>query len=151
MPEVSPPVRPVARRPDLRASIDDVQRAIDLGTGRAGDTLLLDTRSLAEWNGSRRYLPARTGRIPGAIHLEWRALLDQDGRLNRSSTLLQHLSERGITKHRPIIAYCVGGVRSAHALVMLRALGFVDVRNYDGSWYEWSADRTRRVEREVHR
>ena len=39
-----------------------------------------------------------------------------------------------------MITYCTGGVRSAEAWTMLRALGYADVRNYDGSWFEWSAD-----------
>lgn len=134
-------------RDELRADIDAVQRAIDERTGSARDTLLLDSRSLAEFNGSRRYLPARTGRIPGAVHLEWRSLLDRRSRLDRSEAMLHRLAQRGIVPGRPIITYCVGGVRSAHTLVMLRALGFGDVRNYDGSWYEWAGDRSRLVER----
>ncbi len=130
----------------LRADIEDVQRAIDSRTGGNSDTLLIDTRSLEEFNGSRRYWPKRTGRVPGALHLHWRALLDADGRLDRSPELMHRLASRGMTPHRSIITYCVGGVRSAHTLVMLGALGFHAVRNYDGSWYEWAADRSRPVE-----
>jgi 3-mercaptopyruvate sulfurtransferase SseA len=32
--------------------------------------------------------------------------------------------------------------------VILRTLGYVDVRNYDGSWFEWSADASRAVSHE---
>lgn len=31
---------------------------------------------------------------------------------------------------------------------MNAALGFENVRNYDGSWYEWSADKKRPVTKE---
>jgi len=139
----SMPVAPAAALSgELRASIDDVQKAIEPGS----DVLLLDTRSPAEWNGSGRYWPPRTGRIPGASHLWFRDLLDRRGCLDRSPGLMERLSRLGATPERAIITYCVAGVRSAHALVMLRALGFRNVRNYDGSWYEWSADRSRPIE-----
>ena len=128
---------------EFRASIADVQRAVDDATHGTG---LLDTRSLAEWNGSRRYWPARGGRIPGATHVEWTSLLTGNGLLDRSPAALTRLARRGLAPQRPIIAYCVGGVRSAHACVALRALGFTDVRNYDGSWYEWANDRARPID-----
>ena len=130
-------------RSDLRASVDDVQQAVDDAAKRVQ---LVDTRSMAEWNGSRRYWPERVGRIPGAMHLEWKSLLADDGLLDRSAAALSRLARAGLTPERPVIAYCVGGVRSAHTCIALRALGFSDVRNYDGSWYEWAADRTRPIE-----
>lgn len=129
----------------LRATADDVQRIVEAG-GAASAPLLIDTRSDAEWAGSRRYGPARTGQIPGAVHLHWREVLNREGRLDRTRAL-QRLSGIGAHPARAIVTYCVGGVRSAHMLVMLRALGFANVRNYDGSWYEWSADPARPIVR----
>ena len=113
----------------------------------ASGIAILDTRSTGEWNGSAKYWPKRRGRIPGALHLEWQSLLTPDGLVDRSPAQLARLRAMGLTPDRPVIAYCVGGVRSGEAFVALRALGFRDVRNYDGSWYEWSADPTRPVER----
>ncbi len=128
-------------QPELRASADDVARA------RSRGAMVLDTRTEDEFNGSRRYFPARTGRIPGAVHLEWSDLLKADGELDRSPEAMRRLHRLGLTPDREIIAYCVGGVRSAFVVLALRELGFTNVRNYDGSWYEWSADRSRPVER----
>ncbi len=133
---------------DFVFSLDSTLRAFadDVASGPANGVVILDTRSADEWNGSRRYFPARTGRIPGAVHLEWKALLDDNGVLDKSSAAYARLRAKGLTTDRPVIAYCVGGVRSAFVTMALRELGFRDVRNYDGSWYEWSADRSRPVE-----
>jgi thiosulfate/3-mercaptopyruvate sulfurtransferase len=125
----------------LRAEADDVERA------RGTSAVVLDTRSEAEWNGSRKYLPARTGRIPGAVHLHWRDLLSADGTLDRSAGARARLAALGVTDSTGVIAYCVGGVRSAFVTLALRELGFTDVRNYDGSWYEWAGDDSRPVEK----
>lgn len=129
----------------LRASAEDVQRIVD-AAGDPEAPLLIDTRSDSEWAGSRRYWPARTGRIPGAVHLHWRDMLGRNGRLDRTDAP-QRLAAVDAHPARAIVTYCVGGVRSAHMLVMLRALGFANVRNYDGSWYDWSADFSRPIER----
>lgn len=105
--------------------------------------LLLDVRARDEWDGARHYREPRVGHIPGAVRFEWRDLLDASGRLRPRDTLRPLLAARGITPDRTIVVYCTGGVRSAEAFWMLRALGFSDVRNYDGSWYEWGFDRSR--------
>jgi thiosulfate/3-mercaptopyruvate sulfurtransferase len=136
------PGRFVARpRPELRAGADDVA-----GAARTG-VALLDVRSDAEWRGATPYFEARGGHVPGAVHLPWTALLDDGGRVDRSGQALAALARLGVTPDRPVIVYCTGGVRSSEALVALVALGFRDVRNYDGSWFEWAADPRRPVAR----
>jgi thiosulfate/3-mercaptopyruvate sulfurtransferase len=103
--------------------------------------VLLDVRSDAEWAGARRYLSRTGGRIPGAVHLVWRDLLAPDGTIDRSAALAARLASLGLSPDRAVIAYCVGGVRSGEAFVALKALGFRDVRNYDGSWWDWERRR----------
>jgi thiosulfate/3-mercaptopyruvate sulfurtransferase len=124
--------RPV---PAARASAADVARAPTTGA------VLLDVRSDAEWAGARRYLSRTGGRIPGAVHLVWRDLLAPDGTIDRSAALAARLASLGLSPDRAVIAYCVGGVRSGEAFVALKALGFRDVRNYDGSWWDWERRR----------
>ena len=38
---------------------------------------------------------------------------------------------------KTIIPYCQGGYRSANTYLVLRMLGYPQVRNYLGSWSEW--------------
>ncbi|WP_104808394.1 sulfurtransferase [Polaribacter filamentus] len=44
-----------------------------------------------------------------------------------------------VTENNSIILYCNSGVRSAHTtFVLIQLLGYKNVKNYDGSWTEWS-------------
>lgn len=130
-------------RPDpaLRATGDDVEAA------RHGAGIVLDVRTEEEWRGATPHFEARGGHIPGAVHLEWKELLDSHGRIDAERARAR-LRSVGVDPARPVITYCTAGVRAAEAWVLLRALGYTDVRTYDGSWYEWSADDRRPVSRE---
>jgi 3-mercaptopyruvate sulfurtransferase SseA len=44
----------------------------------------------------------------------------------------------GITPDNEIIVHCQAGVRSAYVTDTLLGLGFKKVKNYTGSWGEWS-------------
>ena len=39
-----------------------------------------------------------------------------------------------------MIAHCQTGIRSSYATLVLLALGYPDVQNYDGSWIEWAGN-----------
>lgn len=128
-------------RRDARASIDDVAGVLaDSSRG-----LVLDVRTREEWEGQRKYWEPRTGHMPGARHIPWTTFLNSDGRLRTAAAFRDSLVKSGVRLDRPILLYCTGGVRSAEVFWMLRSLGYRDVRNYDGSWYEWAFDRTRPV------
>ncbi|WP_226883659.1 sulfurtransferase [Allocoleopsis franciscana] len=46
---------------------------------------------------------------------------------------------KGITPDKEIITYCAVGARAGHIWFVLKyLLGYPNVRNYDGSWNEWS-------------
>ncbi len=104
-----------------------------------GAFLLLDTREPTEYRGRVRYGEARPGHIPGAVHLWWRDLFDDDGDLLSPSDLQALLESRGISLDRPLVAYCTGGIRSGFVYAVLRSLGAPDVRNYDASMWDWTA------------
>ncbi len=130
----------LARKADVRQISDD-----------ADDwrTVLVDVRTNEEFRGSRdgpRYGAPRSGRIPGALHLPWRVLLDEHGQLRARDKLRDVLVPRGVRPDAAIVTYCTGGVRSAHTWYVLTALGYPNVRNYAGSWWEWSIDRRLPIE-----
>lgn len=102
------------------------------------DVVLLDARSLAEYDGSRKYAE-RGGHIPGAIRFEWTDAMDRSRnyRLLADNTLKSTLTSLGFTADKEIVVYCQTHHRSALSYVMLKHLGYERVRGYPGSWSEW--------------
>lgn len=101
------------------------------------EVLIIDNRERSEFEGATPYGSPRGGHIPSAIHLDWREFFAQNGTLKNKAALGKILSRYGINRNQEILVYCTGGVRSAMAYFVFRTLG-MKVRNYDGSWWDWS-------------
>lgn len=115
------------------------------------NTIIVDTRELYEYLAqpfivegdvlSHKKGAFSRGSIPGAVHLNWSVLSDlaDDHRIKCHKDLIYDLEAKGITKDKKVIVYCQSGSRSSHTAFVLREiLGFTNVKNYDGSWIEWS-------------
>ena len=102
------------------------------------DVKLLDTRSPAEYSG-KKVFAARGGHIPGAVNMEWTDAMDKqhDLRLKPAQELQRMLESQGISKDKTVIVYCQTHHRSAHTYIMLKALGYENVKGYPGSWSDW--------------
>ena len=106
------------------------------------NVVILDTRTSDEFSGKRQKKGAtKAGRIPNSIHVDWAETINYNG--NKHLKSLKELetiySQLNIKKNDSIIVYCHSGVRSAHtAFVLTQLLGYKHVKNYDGSWTEWS-------------
>lgn len=120
-------------RPEIIATIEDVRRASE-----SGDAVLLDVRRLSEFTGEE-VRAKRGGRVPGAVHMLWSDNLrwEADRSFLPDAEIRRRHEEAGIAPDTPIITYCQGGVRAAHAAIALWNAGYRDVRVYDGSWAEW--------------
>jgi thiosulfate/3-mercaptopyruvate sulfurtransferase len=120
--------------PTWLATVDDVEAAI----GKTGKRIL-DARTVAEMDGSDTRLSTRGGIIPSAVPLYWEDLLDPVRKTFKSAEELQAIYERaGLRPSTEVIAYCWVGHRSAVDLFALHLVGYEHVRNYLGSWEEWS-------------
>jgi thiosulfate/3-mercaptopyruvate sulfurtransferase len=109
------------------------------------DACLIDARSLAEYTGQRAQGP-RGGRVPGSKHLEWSNFLDERGRIKPPAELAKLLEDRHIASDQTAVTYCQSGGRAALDAFVLDLMGFKDVKNYYGSWAEWSADEQAPIE-----
>jgi thiosulfate/3-mercaptopyruvate sulfurtransferase len=95
--------------------------------------LILDVRTAEEFAGKHGYpCDPRQGRIPGARHLPVQELFAGPGQPLPADQIRARIGDPG-----EIVAYCHSGSRSALATLALRSAGF-RVRNYAGSWHEWS-------------
>jgi len=114
------------------------------------DIKLLDNRDKVEWTGesSSPYgvdFAPRKGRIPGAKWIEWYDFMETDdsGDIShfRSPEAIRELcAKRGLHPDDDIIIYCFKGARASNTLVAMEMAGFKKIRNYYGSWNEWSRD-----------
>jgi thiosulfate/3-mercaptopyruvate sulfurtransferase len=106
------------------------------------EVMVLDTRGDSEYSGeAHKNGAARPGRINGSSNLDWAMAVDYNGtkKFLRAGELKEMYASIGIDGSKPVITYCHSGVRSAHTLfVLTELLGYRNIRNYDGSWVEWS-------------
>ena len=113
------------------------------------DTVLLDVRSPEEYRGERVSPPGgfdhgaeRKGRIPGAVHLFFRELLNDDDTFISKEKLERKFSEVGVKKssEKDIVSYCRLSHRATLSwFAMSEILGIEKAQIYDGSWTEWGS------------
>lgn len=102
-----------------------------LERGDDPNVVIIDTRTPAEYD---------QGHLPNAICWDWMNGVPLDGwdAVRPAEELRAELTTLGITPDKEIVTYCRSGARASHTYLLLRSLGFPRVRNYDGSWLEWS-------------
>lgn len=108
---------------------------------RDENVVLLDSRTIQEFTGEKKFA-TKGGHIPGAIRYEWTDAIDKADNLRMlSEDILQaELENLGITKDKEIICYCQSHHRSAYSWLMLKVLGYENVKGYPGSWSDWGND-----------
>jgi thiosulfate/3-mercaptopyruvate sulfurtransferase len=124
---------------NLRISSNEVKQSID-----KSDRIILDVRTPQECSGEIFMLNPPTanergGHIPSAVNIYYELFHNADGTFKSAAELQKIYSQQGITPDKLIIPYCAVGGRSGHTWFILKyLLGYSNVRNYDGSWNEWS-------------
>jgi len=109
-------------QPQFIISTEEIQKGKD-------SFVLVDVRSTLEW---------LKGRIPGAIHIPWEDFYTgKEHRPLSSAELKKLLISHGVDTSKPVVYYCLGGVRSAYAWTTHQLAGLPDAKNYKGSWAAW--------------
>jgi len=102
---------------------------------------LLDVRSPGEFAGTDKRA-ARGGHIPGAVNLEWIHAIDQQYnlRLKAPNELQLLYIPIDVMPDKEVIVYCHSHHRSAHSYIVLKSLGYQNLKGYPGSWSDWGND-----------
>jgi thiosulfate/3-mercaptopyruvate sulfurtransferase len=119
-------------RPHLRVEAEDV-----LHLSESGQATVVDARDAGQYTGEIRRGP-RGGRVPGAVHVPAKSLVNADGTWKSVGEQREILVSGGVTLETPVVAYCNGGVTATVVLFALDRAGHTQYANYDGSWNEWS-------------
>jgi thiosulfate/3-mercaptopyruvate sulfurtransferase len=121
------------------AGLDEMKAALaDTGV------VILDCRSMEENTGQEMKKGAsRSGKIPGALWVNYSESLQDPGKdeltFKNPEELRKLFADKGLNMNKKIIVYCHSGVRSSHTtFVLTQLLGLRNVKNYAGSWIEWS-------------
>ena len=120
----------------LYASKEMVLEAIDK------KTKILDTRTHEEFVGKRQKNGAfKGGRIQNSAFIDWASAIEWHGdrKMKKLEDLKKIYNSLLKSENDTLLVYCHSGVRSAHTtFVLTQLLGYKNIKNYDGSWVEWS-------------
>jgi thiosulfate/3-mercaptopyruvate sulfurtransferase len=112
----------VALKPHFVVSTEEVQQ-------QKGSFTLVDVRSNWEWI---------KGKIPGAVHIPWEDFYTgKDRHPLPPAELKKLLAKHGVDTSKPVVYYCLGGIRSSYAWLTHHLAGLPEARNYKGSWAAW--------------
>jgi thiosulfate/3-mercaptopyruvate sulfurtransferase len=115
----------------------------EMGRDRS-NCVLVDARTPQEYRGEIFLMKPpedgeKAGHIPSAVNIEHILALNEDGTFKSIEALKDLYRSQGITADKQVFPYCAIGGRSACTWFVLKyLLGYPNVRNYAGSWNEWS-------------
>ncbi len=151
---------PTAPNPDVMCTADEMLDSL----GKP-EVVKLDVRDEEEWRAesSSPYgvdFVERKGRIPGSTWIDWNLLLTlgeetkgcfnvvaDKGEYKDLTEVEKMLEEKGVTKDKPVTLYCFKGARTSNTYLVMKMLGYDNVKTYFGSWNEWSKDPSLPIEK----
>ena len=131
------------RRPELLATRADIEAIV----AADAPTCLVNALPPHTFRGEGATSYSRPGRIPRSVSAPAVELFDPETfRLRPLPELAEHVDAVGARGDAPVVVYCGGGISATIDIFALSLLGRDDVRLYDGSLTEWTADPTLPVE-----
>lgn len=124
--------------PRLRVEKEQMKQIVD-----ERSAVVLDARARSRYEGREEPVDPRRGHIPGALSAPYAENLEgPGGRFKTPAELRERFQSMGIFAGKHVVVYCGSGVTACHDLLALKLAGFPDAQLFEGSWSEWSADRT---------
>ena len=127
-------------RPGVSAMLVDKAAVGELAARPAAR--LIDARARERYEGRVEPIDSRPGHIPGAYNVPYAENLGPDGHFLAPDALSEKYAPVSVAEADTIVAYCGSGVSACYTVFALHLLGREDVKLYEGSWSDWSADPT---------
>jgi thiosulfate/3-mercaptopyruvate sulfurtransferase len=102
------------------------------------NSIVIDVRDIARYNGETETIDIVAGHIPGAINIPYVTNLDADGLFLPPEELAEKYAAFIGNANDAVIVHCGSGVTACHTLLALNYAGFAMPKLYVGSWSEWS-------------
>lgn len=123
-------------RPEFRANRRDVA-----GILNNPDVCLIHALTAEQFAGAGGQVYGKPGRIPGSVNIPAQAVVDQATKRFRPIDELRDIfAAVGADTAKTIIPYCGGGIAASTVFLALTLAGYDNVRLYDGSLLDWTAD-----------
>ena len=122
------------------------KRAV-LAASRDGGTAIVNALGPQFHEGLEPSRYGRPGRVPGSVNVPAATLVNTAGK--DFTTLVDaeaKFAAQGVTRAKPVICYCGGGISATIDLFLLHQLGHDALTLYDGSMGEWAKDSSLPIE-----
>jgi thiosulfate/3-mercaptopyruvate sulfurtransferase len=131
----------VATRPEVLIEREELKRRLAAREGMA----IIDARSPGEYQ--RQGMGGRGGHVPGAVNIPWNGFYNADGSIQAPEAITEALAKQGVEGKGEYVVYCAAGVRCSWLFALMSRAGIKNVRNYVGSWSDWSSDPNAPIEK----
>lgn len=145
----APPARPVGNfvatndAHNLRAKISEV--ILNAKSTSKNRAIIVDVRDSASYQGTSAAtglgVASAAGHIATAKSIPTASLLNADGTFKPASVIKAAYAAIGVTSASKVLLYCgTGLLASGSWFALTQILGYKNVKNYDGSWFEFAAE-----------
>ena len=124
--------------PSVNSSKIATMSQVEKASG-SSSAVIVDCRSAGEYAGTAE-TTLRKGHIPGSVNVEFKNVMDAQGKMKSADALNKMFTSAGITKDKEVIVYCESSVRAGIMYMALTAIcKYPKVKCFDGAYLEWSA------------
>ncbi|WIF95405.1 rhodanese-like domain-containing protein [Caminicella sporogenes] len=109
--------------------------------------VIVDIRSIAEYNGWKLNGEKRGGHIKGAVDFPFSWIFNDEGKRINDDELKNLLKSKGITSDKTILLYDTKGEKVSEMVEILRELGYKKVLYLEGGLLAWALDESLPMDR----